>query len=58
VVVVDEPAHGDFFGFASMLERTPHQTTAMALEETVCLEVGRDDIASLDEAGPMRAWTC
>jgi uncharacterized membrane protein len=52
VVVVDEPAHGDFFGFASMLERTPHQTTAMALEDTVCLEVGRDDIASLVESRP------
>src|ERR1700692_2515274 len=24
-VVIDEPAHGEFFGFASMLERTPHQ---------------------------------
>jgi uncharacterized membrane protein len=47
VVVVDEPTHGDFFGFASMLERTPHQTTAMAIEDTVCLEVGRDDIADL-----------
>jgi uncharacterized membrane protein len=47
VVVVDEPAHGDFFGFASMLEGTPHQTTAIAMEETVCLEVGRDDIAEL-----------
>src|SRR6516225_9558001 len=38
-VVVDEPAHGEFFGFASMLEQTPHQTTAVALEESVCLEV-------------------
>ncbi len=26
-VLVDEPRHGDFFGFASMLEDTPHQTT-------------------------------
>jgi CRP/FNR family cyclic AMP-dependent transcriptional regulator len=26
-VLVDEPSHGDFFGFASMLEDTPHQTT-------------------------------
>ena len=25
-VVVDEPQHGEFFGFASMLEQTPHQT--------------------------------
>jgi uncharacterized membrane protein len=46
-VVLDEPKHGDFFGFASMLQRTPHQTTAYALEETTCLEVGRDDIAEL-----------
>ena len=38
-VVIDEPAHGEFFGFASMLEQTPHQTTAIALEETMCLEV-------------------
>jgi uncharacterized membrane protein len=46
-VLVDEPTHGVFFGFASMLQQTEHQTTAMALEETVCLEVGRDDIAEL-----------
>ena len=46
-VVVDEPAHGEFFGFASMLEQTPHQTTATAMEETVCIEVDRDDIAVL-----------
>jgi uncharacterized membrane protein len=46
-VVVDEPTHGVFFGFASMLQQTEHQTTAMAMEETVCLEVGRDDIAEL-----------
>jgi CRP-like cAMP-binding protein len=35
-VVFDEPASGDFFGFASMLDQTPHQTTAIALEETQC----------------------
>jgi CRP/FNR family transcriptional regulator, cyclic AMP receptor protein len=46
-VVMDEPEHGDFFGFASMLQGTPHQTTAYATEETTCLEVGRDDIAEL-----------
>src|SRR6266481_1549296 len=52
-VVVDEPAAGEFFGFASMLEQTPHQTTAIALEETVCLEVDRDDIAVLLQRKPM-----
>ena len=52
-VVVDQPGHGDFFGFASMLEQTPHQTNAMAVEETVCLEVDRDDIAILLQRKPM-----
>jgi CRP/FNR family transcriptional regulator, cyclic AMP receptor protein len=51
-VVVDEPAEGEFFGFASMLEGTPHQTNAIALEETSCLEVGREDIAVLIERKP------
>jgi len=51
-VVVDEPARGEFFGFASMLEQTPHQTNAIALEETSCLEISRDDIATLLERKP------
>src|SRR5271165_2923051 len=46
-VVVDEPHYGEFFGFASMLDGTPHQTDALAIEETVCLEIDRDDIATL-----------
>src|SRR5580700_9023868 len=29
-VIVDQPAAGEFFGFASMLEKTPHQTNAIA----------------------------
>jgi uncharacterized membrane protein len=52
-VIVDEPIHGDFFGFASMLQQTEHQTTAVALEETVCLEVGRDDLEELLKRRPM-----
>jgi uncharacterized membrane protein len=52
-VVVDEPAHGEFFGFASMLEKTPHQTNALAAEESVCIEVSRDDIAALLQKKPM-----
>lgn len=52
-VVVDEPGHGDFFGFASMLEQTPHQTNAIAMEETVCLEVDRNDIAILLQRKPL-----
>jgi uncharacterized membrane protein len=52
-VVVDEPSHGEFFGFASMLEQTPHQTNATAVEETTCIEVDRGDIAVLLERKPM-----
>ncbi|MGD0443832.1 MAG: DUF1003 domain-containing protein [Edaphobacter sp.] len=52
-VLVDEPRHGEFFGFASMLDDTPHQTTALAMEETTCLEVSRDDIAALLQQKPM-----
>ncbi len=52
-VVVDEPAHGDIFGFASMLEQSDHQTEATALEESVCLEVGRDDIQVLLQRKPL-----
>lgn len=51
-VIVDEPATGDFFGFASMLEQTPHQTNAIALEETDCIEVDRDDISILLQRKP------
>ena len=52
-VLVDEPSQGEFFGFASMLEQTPHQTTALALEETSCIEISRDDIAVLLQRKPM-----
>jgi uncharacterized membrane protein len=51
-VVVDEPEHGEFFGFASMLDQTPHQTNAIAVEESTCLEVDRDDIATLLQRKP------
>src|SRR5450432_2571850 len=51
-VIVDQPAAGEFFGFASMLEQTPHQTTATAQEETVCIEVDRHDIGILLERKP------
>jgi uncharacterized membrane protein len=51
-VIVDEPAEREFFGFASMLQQTPHQTNAHSLEESVCLEVSRDDIQILLERKP------
>lgn len=52
-VIVDEPQHGEFFGFASMLDQTPHQTEALALEETTVIEVDRNDIAVLLQRKPL-----
>jgi CRP/FNR family cyclic AMP-dependent transcriptional regulator len=52
-VVIDEPSHGEFFGFASMLEQTPHQTQAEAIERVECLEVNRKDIAVLLQRKPL-----
>ncbi len=54
-VVVDEPAPGEFFGFASMLEQTPHQTDAIAMEGTECIEVDRNDIFTLIQRKPHAA---
>src|ERR1700744_287102 len=44
-VLVDEPAAGEFFGFASMIDQSIHQTNAMALEQAVCIEIDRHDIS-------------
>ena len=46
-VVVDEPGPGDFFGFASMIQNTPHQTDAHAVEDSTCIEIDREDISKL-----------
>jgi uncharacterized membrane protein len=46
-VVVDTPTDGEIFGLASMLSMAPHQTTAMALEETSAIEIDRNDIGAL-----------
>jgi uncharacterized membrane protein len=51
-VVLDEPTDGEFFGFASMLEQTPHQASAVALEDSSCLEISRDDIGVLLQRKP------
>jgi CRP/FNR family cyclic AMP-dependent transcriptional regulator len=52
-VLIDEASHGDVFGFASMLEGVAHTTNAMALENTVCLEVDKNDIEILLTRKPM-----
>jgi uncharacterized membrane protein len=51
-VVIDEPAEGEFFGFASMLDQTPHQTDAITTEASECIEVDRNDIAILLQRKP------
>ncbi len=52
-VVIDRPAQGQIFGFASMIDGTPHQTSAVALEATECIEIDRDDISVLLQRKPM-----
>jgi len=52
-VLIDEPGHGGLFGFASMLDETPHQANAVASEETQCLEIDREDISILVQKKPM-----
>jgi|SRR5579862_541689 CRP/FNR family cyclic AMP-dependent transcriptional regulator len=54
-VLVDQPAQGEFFGFASMLEGTPHQTNALAVEETTCIQVDQKDILTLVQRKPHAA---
>ncbi len=51
-VLVDEPAAGDVFGFASMFDETPHQTDAFALTQSLCIEIDRDDIFALLQRKP------
>ena len=52
-VLFAEPKHGDFFGFASMLDNAPHQTSAVAMEQTTCVEVDRNDLSQLLQRKPM-----
>jgi uncharacterized membrane protein len=52
-VLIEEPGHGGFFGFASMLDQTPHQSNAMAMEATECLELDRHDITELLKRKPL-----
>jgi CRP/FNR family cyclic AMP-dependent transcriptional regulator len=52
-VVIDRPAVGEIFGMSSMLSAAPHQTTAVALEETAAIEIARNDIETLVQRKPM-----
>lgn len=51
-VLLDRPSVGDFFGFASMIDETAHETSAIAVEETVLIEVDRHDILTLLQVKP------
>jgi CRP/FNR family transcriptional regulator, cyclic AMP receptor protein len=51
-VVVDQPGPGEVFGFASMMGQTPHRTDAVAVQETLCVEIDRDDIFALVQRKP------
>jgi len=52
-VIFSTPHHGEAFGFASMLEDTPHQTAATSTEPTTCIEVDRHDLTTLLERKPL-----
>ncbi len=51
-VVLQQPGIGEFFGFASMLEQTPHQAEATAVDDTTCIEIDRNDLMVLFEQKP------
>jgi uncharacterized membrane protein len=51
-VLLDKPSAGDFFGFASMIDETAHETSAVAVEETVLIEIDRHDILTLLQVKP------
>ncbi len=46
-VTLYEPVRAGFFGFASLLEGSPHQTSAVALEPVTCIEIDREDLSNL-----------
>ncbi len=52
-ILFSEPKHGDFFGFASMLDEAPHQTSAIAIDRTLCVEVDRHDLTELFKRKPL-----
>ena len=51
-VIVEQPGPGEVFGFASMLGRTPHHTSAVAVMESVAIEIDRGDIFTLVQKKP------
>ena len=52
-VVIDRPGVGEIFGLSSMLSASPHQTTAIAVEDTAAIEIDRTDISELMRRKPL-----
>ena len=52
-VIIDAPGPGEMFGLASMLSDSPHETSAIAQEETTAIEIDRKDLAELVQRKPM-----
>lgn len=51
-LVLEETGPGGFFGFASLLNGSAHQTTARAIEATVCVEIEHEDLSQLVRRKP------
>lgn len=52
-VLFSEPHHGDPFGFASMMDDSPHATSAVAMEPTTCVVIDRNDLTQLVTRKPL-----
>ncbi len=52
-IVLDMADEGGLVGMSSLLAGENHQTTAVALEDTVAIEIDRNDIMALLKAKPM-----
>lgn len=52
-VMVHEADNGDVFGLSSMLAQAEHQTTAVALDDTTCIELDRNDLQILITKKPL-----
>ena len=52
-IIVDIADDGGLVGMSALLAGEAHQTTATAVEDTIAIEIDRDDIATLLEAKPL-----
>lgn len=51
-LILDETGPGGFFGFASLLNGSSHQTTARALTAAECVEIEHEDLSQLVRRKP------